>query len=156
MTLREIEWLLRVVRLRLDQVSGGTLLGRISEGEGPFEELTPASARIILGLPQEVAYNAISDTDTDPLYDIDGRALYEPGDVIDNPIAATRFFDTVGDMLDVDGWTVDRAITRNYDAGDGLRQEWVMQADPSLAENTENIRQTNDGYGFMTRVAQIT
>lgn len=98
-------------------------------------------------------YNATKDTDSVVLLDLDGVAIYEPGDVFDNPPVPTRYFDTLADLLAADGSTWDRAVTRNFETGDGIRAEWRMAGDPLLADNGFNIRATVDGYGFAERVA---
>lgn len=156
MQLAELERLALTFRTLLEFVETDKVLGRVQPTTGRVERLGGPEIRGIIGLPTETAFNAIKDTDDSALYDLDGQAIYEPGDWLDNPIAPTRFFDTVDDMLAADGVTIDRAVTMNYSAGDGLRQDWVMMADPTLSDNASNIRETADGYGFMSRIGQIT
>lgn len=98
-------------------------------------------------------FNSTKDLDERTLTDLDGAAIYEPGDVFDNPPVPTRYFDTLADLLAVEGSTWDRAVIRNGLAGDGNRSEWRMAGDPTLADNGFNLRLTDDEYGFAERVA---
>jgi len=100
-------------------------------------------------------YSSLQDDDVEPLLDDDDAALYDDDSIYDNPPVPTRQFTTVQEMLDEDGSTWDSAMTWNYETGDGMTRYWVMRGDPSLSENSANVRQTTDQYGFAICVAQV-
>lgn len=102
-------------------------------------------------------FNALKDGDDEPLFDGDGFALYDPGDTFDNPPVPTRYdCSSIEELLSIDGWSWDRAVTRHFITGDGQRTEWRQSGDPTLTANGFNIHATADGYGFAERVAILS
>lgn len=92
--------------------------------------------------------NAILDLDGSVVRDDDDDPVYENDAVRDNPIAATRFFVTVDEMLRADAKKIDTAITLNWFPNDGNMQSWQMVADPKLVENGRDKLLSYDRWGI--------
>lgn len=125
-------------------MDGRKLLGRLSVGVGRVEQLDVGSVWDSM----QVWPNALRDPSGQELLDLDGRALYEPGAVLDNPLVPLRIFETVSDMLDYPGHLVNQAVTLNWQPGDGNMQKWEMVADHRILPNGLDTFPSNDAWGY--------
>lgn len=99
--------------------------------------------------------NSVHDLDDIVIVDLDDNVVYENGVTFDNPIASTKFFDTVQEMIDFPTpWEVDRCTTLNYASGDGVVLHWVMCASPTLSDNGDSILASTTSYGYFIRAPQ--
>lgn len=145
MTLVELEYLLQALRRRVDLVNSPVVLGRTTAGVGAMESLTMEA--LLTALSEGNVSTSLTDVDDAILQDIDGAALYDDDAVIENPIRATRVFNTVAAMLASDSQTWDNAITLNWTGTDGNIQHWTLVQDPAGTADDVTLA-LDDGGGF--------